>query len=398
MNLSADGASTTAAHHDAAGRGTDAAARLRVLWLIKGLGPGGAERLLVSAAGAHDVGRFELHAAYINPLKGHLVRDLQALGVEVHQLGFADDGRATWVRRLHGLLRYGDFDVVHLHSPLVAGTARLLIRTLPSRRRPALVSTEHNEWRTFALPTRLLNGLTWGLDQAHVAVSDQVRASIRPKRYAARAEVIVHGTDVAALVKARGDREGARRRLGIADHEVVVGTVANYRAQKAYPDLLAAARTVVDTDATTRFLAVGQGPLEAEITARHAELGLGDRFRLLGYQPDPAAVLAACDVFVMASHVEGYPVAIMEALGMGLPVVSTAVGGIPDAVRDGIEGRLVPPGRPAELADALLDVVGDGERRRHMAAAALERGERYDIGHATRRIEALYLAASTDQR
>lgn len=182
-----------------------------------------------------------------------------------------------------------------------------------------------------------------------------------------------------------------RDALGVGPEQVLVGTVANYRAQKAYPDLLAAARAVLDVAPQVRFLAVGQGPLHEEVHALHDQLELGERFVLLGYRSDPEAVLAACDVFVLASHFEGYPIALMEALGIGLPVVATSVGGVVDAVRDGVEGLLVPSGRPEALAEALCTMVGDEALRTRCAAAALERGARYDIAHAVRRIEEIYL-------
>lgn len=364
--------------------------RLRVLWLVKGLGPGGAERLLASAARVHDHDRFALDVAYVLPAKSHLVPDLEAAGVVVHCLGDAGDRPGAWIPRLRRLLAEGRYDIVHLHSPLVAGVARLLSLTARPGRRPRLVSTEHNAWDTFSWPTRLLNGLTWGLDHAHLAVSEEARASVRPRRRSRRVEYLLHGTDLETLDAARAHRARVRQELGVADDEVLVGTVANYRAQKAYPDLLAAARRVLDTSARARFVAVGQGPLEGEIHALHDRLGLGGRFALLGYRPDPEQVLAACDVFVLSSHFEGYPIALMEALAMGLPVVATAVGGVTDAIDDGVEGLLVPPARPEALAEALTTMVGDDALRQRCATAARTAGRRFDIANAVARTEEIY--------
>ena len=114
--------------------------------------------------------------------------------------------------------------------------------------------------------------------------------------------------------------------------------------------------------------------------ALHERLGLGDRVLLLGQRDDAVRVLAACDVFTMASDNEGLPVALMEALALGLPVVATAVGGIPEAVTDGVEGLLVPPSRPGCARPGHRD---DHLRPRssapQMAAAATIAGERFDI-------------------
>jgi glycosyltransferase involved in cell wall biosynthesis len=166
--------------------------------------------------------------------------------------------------------------------------------------------------------------------------------------------------------------------------------VANFRAQTAYPVLLAAGRSAAGRAPHLRVVAVGQGPLESEIRAEHLRLGLGDRFRFLGYRDDALRVLAACDIFTLASHYEGYPVALMEALAVGLPVVATEVGGVPDAVRQGVEGIVVPPGRPELLAGALAELANDPERRRQLADAAMRRGREFDIVSAVRAIEATY--------
>jgi glycosyltransferase involved in cell wall biosynthesis len=363
--------------------------RVRVLWLIKGLGPGGAEHLLLSAARAHDHERYAISVAYLLPWKSTLVDDLRAAGVTVHCLGAHRAHDPRWPLRLRRLLRDHGFDIVHLHSPMVAGVARLVVRTLPRAGRPRVVTTEHNEWWSYVVPTRVVNGVTFALDDAHVAVSEDVRQSV-PRRLRAHVQTLVHGTSVDDAIAARAQRPEARAELGFAADDVVAITVANFRAQKAYPDLLAAVRLAAERAPHLKVVSVGQGPLEAEIRAEHARLGLGDRFRFLGYRDDPLQVLAACDIFTLASRYEGYPIALMEALAVGLPVVATAVGGVPDAVRQGVEGLVVPSARPDLLADALVELATDAARRDRLAAAALKRGRQYDIARAVRQIESLY--------
>jgi L-malate glycosyltransferase len=367
---------------------------LRVLHAVKGLGPGGAERLLCAAAAARDRDAFDYEVAYVLPWKDHVVPQLTASGVRVHCVG-RGAGRVRpvldprWAVRLRGLLRTRNYDVVHVHSPVVAGVVRPIVRSL-GRRRPALVSTEHNGWDTFSLPTRLLNGATYGLDDARFAVSDPVRSSVS-SRYRDRVEVAVHGVRVDEVRAIRTERAAVRNELGIAADDIVVGTVANYLAQKAYPNLFAAAKLALDADPRLTFVAVGQGQLKDEIEAEHANYGFGDRFRLLGYRADAVRVLAGCDIFTLASHFEGLPVALMEALALGLPVAVTAVGGIPDTISDGTEGLLVPPGQPDRLAAAVLAVAGDQHSREKMAAAAYRRGSEFDISRAVRQVEAVYL-------
>lgn len=364
-------------------------AAVRVLWLVKGLGPGGAERLLVDAAGAHDRARFHFECAYLLPWKDALRGPLEEAGVRTTCLEVRREQDLRWAARLRRLLRARPVDVLHAHSPYPAAVARLVVRTLPRALRPRLVYTTHNGWGSFRAATRVLNGLTLPLDDADLVVSGEAHASIWP-RLRPRVEVLVHGIDVERVAKAAGQRDAVRDELGIGPGEVVAGTVANFRAQKDYPNLLAAARALAEQEVSVRIVAVGQGPLEAEIRALHARSDLGDRVLLLGRRDDAVRVMAACDLFVLASAWEGLPVAVMEALALGLPVVATAVGGLPEMVDEGVEGLLVPPGRPDLLAAAVAGLAGDADRRAAMARAARARSGAFDVAHAVARIEQVY--------
>jgi glycosyltransferase involved in cell wall biosynthesis len=342
----------------------------------------------MTAAKRRDADRVDCRVAYLLPHKDALVPAIEAEGVPTVCLGRG--GRhLRWMWRLRRMLRTDPVDVVHAHSPVPAIGARLVLATLPARVRPRMVTTDHNVWESHVAPTRWANTATVFLDDAHLAVAAGVARSM-PRRIRGRVEVLVHGLDPDAVREEAGGRFAARRDLCIRDDELVVVTVANLRRQKAYPDLLAAARLVLDERPDVRFLAAGQGPDEAAIRELHARLGLGERFRLLGYRPDAVRVLAAGDVFCLASHQEGLPVALMEAMVLGLPTVATDVGGVTELVEHGRHGLLVPPGRPELLAAALLELLADPDRRAAMGSAAAARGEAMSAEHAVRRVEDLY--------
>lgn len=351
---------------------------LRILWLIKGLGPGGAEQLLVSAARVADHQRFHYEVAYLRPDKTQLVPALSQAGVKAQRLA---GGRFLWPLTLRKLM--GRFDIVHSHSPMPAGVARIVARTLPRARRPVLVSTEHNVWDNFARPTRLLNALTARRDARRWAVSGQVLRSMWPKLRSGAA-VLVHGIVLSDQEPEAGTRERVRKELGIADDAVVSLTVANLRKEKDYPNLLEAARIALAANPSLVFLAVGQGQLAEDIAALHDELGLGDRFKLLGYRSDVPDLLAAVDIFTLSSTSEGLPVSIMEAMNAGLPVVATAVGGVPEAVTDGESGVVVPPRNSQALAEALLRLAENPDLRRRMGTAGKRLSTRFDIRTAVK--------------
>ena len=361
--------------------------RPKVLWLVKGLGPGGAEQLLLLSAKVADHDRFDYRVAYVRPDKTHLVPEFEALGITPTRLGAVTGGKLSWIRELRSLLR--EVDVVHSHSPVLASVARLLSLTLPKRQRPALVATEHSEWTGHKRGTRWANGLSGVIDDKTWAVSQQVLDTLRGPRKAATT-VLIHGVDPQSVQRAPATREQVRSELGIAEDEILVLTVANLRRLKDYPNLLQAATTAVEREPRLRFAAVGQGPLEAEIAALHQRLGLGDRFQLLGFRRDIPELMAASDVFVLGSAHEGLPVAIMEAFAAGLPVVATRVGGVPEQVREGQEGLLVPAQDPAALADAIVTLAQNDTLRRQMAAASLERSADFDIRRAVAEQERAY--------
>jgi glycosyltransferase involved in cell wall biosynthesis len=362
---------------------------VRVLWLTKGLGRGGAEWLLVTTARRRDRERLSVRVAYLLPYKTALVGELEAEAVPVACLGYRNALDPRWLTALRRSMIQEPVDIIHAHNPVMAVGARIVAHSLPRRLRPRVVVTDHNVWYGYKRVSRWADGLTSPLDDARLTVCEAVRASL-PAPIQRRSRVVVQGVEVEQVRALLAERAAVRAELGLDGGELVVGTVGNLRVQKAYPDLLAAAREVVDRLPDIRFVAVGQGPLEAEIRAIHERLGLGDRFLLVGYRADAVRVMAACDVFVLASLYEGLGVAIMEALALGLPVVATAVGGVREVVEHGREGLLVPPGRPRELAAALVTLLTDDERRQRMAEAAAQRGALLSIDPAVRRTEAMY--------
>ena len=137
-------------------------------------GPGAPSSCCVSHARVGDHARFSYTAAFVVPWKDHMVARLAEAGVPARSIGRGRRGGLGWPWRVLALVRSGEFDVVHAHSPLLAVPARLSARTVPRSRRPAVVSTEHNVWERYSPVTRWLNAVTCGLDQHRWAVSRRV--------------------------------------------------------------------------------------------------------------------------------------------------------------------------------------------------------------------------------
>jgi glycosyltransferase involved in cell wall biosynthesis len=360
----------------------------RVLILIKGLGRGGAEQLLASAAPHLDHARFRYEVAYLLPVKDALAAELARHGMAVTCLG--DDGGRGWLRRLKELVRERRIDLVHAHLPYAAIGARVALR---GSDRPRLVYTEHNVWESYKPPTYWANLATFARNDHVFCVSDQVRSSIRyprPLRWRRLppTETLYHGLDPATAAAPAPD--GVREELGVGPTTPLVGTVANFRAEKAHGDLLRAAALVRRSVPDVRFVLVGQGPLEGQVRSEAERLGLGDTVIFAGFREDVPRVAAALDVFALSSRHEGLSIALMEAMALGRPPVVTSVGGLPELVTHDRNGLLVPPGDPGALAAGIVSVLEDPVLADRLGQAARRRAADFDIRTAIGRMEAVY--------
>jgi glycosyltransferase involved in cell wall biosynthesis len=345
------------------------------------------EQLLLGMAKHLADEPLEIDIAYVLPHKRALVADFSALGLRTVCLG--DGGRRRWPLRLRRHLRDNRYDVVHTHSPVPAVAARVL-----SPAGTALVHTEHNVWPRLHRLTYWGNVLTHRRNDAVIAVSEAVAASLRPPRFlpwllSCPVDVVLQGIDAAEFRSTPARRAEARRAFGLGE-EPVLGTVGNLTAKKDHRTLLAAFAELRDSYPTARLLVAGTGPLESELRAFAGLLNLTDAVTFLGMRDDVPAVLAALDLFVLSSRHEGLPIALLEALAAGLPCVVTSVGGVPEVVQHGREGYLVPAGEPSLMAVAMAKIVEDPRLRAAMSTRAVETATAFDLAPAVRRTAELY--------
>jgi glycosyltransferase involved in cell wall biosynthesis len=368
--------------------GTSDGPRTRVLLLIKGLGRGGAEQLLVNAVEHGDRSRFDYEVAYLLPWKDAFAPDLEGLGVPVTCL---DGGRGLgWVGRLRALVRERGVGLIHVHSPYVAA----MVRSAFGRRRPVLVTTEHNVWERYHRSTYWANAVTFSRNDHVFAVSDEVRESIRypgPFRFLRMPplETLHHGIDLDRVVAAPSPT-GVREELGISPDAHVVGTVANFKPHKGYEYMLQVAAHVARKRPEVRFVFVGQGPMEERMLGEARRLGIADTVVFAGFREDALRVVRTFDVFAMSSVHEGLPLALLEAMALGCPPVATRVGGVRAVIEDGVSGLTVAPREPVPQADLILALLEDPALRGRLAAGARERAAAFDVRVAIRRIEAVY--------
>jgi glycosyltransferase involved in cell wall biosynthesis len=231
-----------------------------------------------------------------------------------------------------------------------------------------------------------------------IAVSASVGRFLAQQRYVPqeRIEIVYNGVPLGAFGSPPPDPwapRGAcawRQEQEIPAAHAVVAIVGRLHPIKGHGDFLEAARRVAAEIPDVTFVIVGDGDLLPDLERRAREPGLAGRIRFLGHRSDVPQVLAGVDIKVIASLSEGIPLTLYEALWAGCAVVSTAVGGLPELLRDADNALLVAPGDPVTLATAVLRLLRDRELRGRIAASGQATALRFDIEESVRRQEAIY--------
>ncbi|MDQ1048320.1 glycosyltransferase [Streptomyces sp. V4I2] len=362
----------------------------RICEVIKTLNVGGAEVLLVERLRRAPRTDREYTVVFLQADTEELVEALREDGVTVVDLR---SGR-LWLRyaRLIGVVRRLAPDVVNFHSPLVAAVLRPALRLM--RRRPLLVSTVH-QVRYHPL-TMLLDRHTRRLDDQTVAVSSLV-ADAPTVRGARRVRTRVHGVDVAAQQSWARQTAQVRDEFGLPADAFLLVCVASLSPKKNHALLIEAAARVLAERPDALFVLAGDGPLREQVLADIDRRGLRERFRYLGLVPGAGRLVAAADILLLSSTHEGLPVVVMEALAAGVPVVSTAVGGIPELIHDNRNGILTPPGSPEVLAEGVLRAMRP-EVHRVLAAGARADAAKVDVSETADWFDDLYLSMMAEAR
>ena len=297
---------------------------------------------------------------------GALEARARAAGLDVHGLPLRGDLSLRASAMLAGLLRRTRPDVLQLHDPHALAAGLLAARAAPPAR---IVATRRVD---FPLRGRL-SRWKYRSSRGVIAVSRKIAGLLQTDGIPAdRIRLVYEG--VPDRPAAPGGRE-ALRELGVPDGCPVVGNVAALTDHKDHATLIEAAALVRRRLPETRFVCVGEGELRPRLEALCRERGLLDRWIFAGFRHDLDRLIPAFTVFCLSSHMEGLGTSLLDAMAFSRPVVATAAGGIPEAVEDGMTGRVVPVRDPAALAGALVEVLGDPQRARALGDAGRRRFE-----------------------
>ncbi len=348
----------------------------RVIHLSKMTGTAGSEgHLLVLLPGLRVRG-LDAHLWILvepdNPVDDYVDR-AHALGIPVERVVIRRHLAPGLWRELAARFRQFRPAIVHthlLHADLYG---------IPAARRasvPTIVSSRHNDdpFRR-RLPMRRLHRWLWSQCQAGIAISEAIRQfCIREEGVApGKISTVHYGLDPATVQAPPGARESLRASLGLPGGTLLVGSVCRLIEQKGLAYGLRGFAQVADDAPDAHYVLAGDGPLRGELEAEARALGLAARIHFLGWRSDAYAIMTGLDVLLAPSLWEGFGLVFLEAMALGLPIISTRVSAVPEVVADGETGWLVPPGDAGAIAGALRDALQDPAERQARGAAGRHR-------------------------
>lgn len=345
---------------------------LHVAHGVLSLDVGGLERIVLALA---RTAREQGHRVSVVCVerRGKLYAEAEAAGATVVSLDKPAGRLPEYATKARAALDELRPDVLHTHQ---IGAAWYLGRAAADRGGPPVLHTEHgnvfanhNTWWQAAKARLFFRRAARTIDR-FCCVSDEIAAEVTRWRTVPRrkVEVVPNGiaTDPPADLPPAAE---VRAALGIPADAAVVGTVGRLAEEKRQDRLVRAAAGLRDAVPGLRLLLVGDGDRRAELEQLARDCGVADRVHFAGYQNRPEKYLQVMDVFALTSRTEGFPVSLLEAWLAGVPVVCSAVGGIPSVVTHGADGLLFPPDDEAALTAALRRVLEDRPLRERLAAA-----------------------------
>jgi glycosyltransferase involved in cell wall biosynthesis len=335
--------------------------------------------------------------------EGDLITDFEEYSAQHHYISISKKPNIFSVIKLYRLIKQNDIQMVHTHGGVAGLWGRFAAFFVPGVKTVYTLHGIHylNYKSTVLRYFHILIERFWAkFTDAIICVADSEQRKANENRLfpPEKGVIIRYGIDFKPPAVSGTDLMNFKKSIGCDENTTLLLNVARLHRQKGQPWLLEAYRDVVREIPNTRLLIVGDGPERAAIGQQIRELKLTEQVLLLGFRQDVHDLLAFADIFVLSSLWEGLPLAIIEAMGMGKPIVSTNVDGIAEIIEDQQQGLLVAPRDSQGLAQAMLKMLQNRDLAQQLGRAAQKKVlKMYDIDTMTRNIEHLYLKLIQDK-
>jgi glycosyltransferase involved in cell wall biosynthesis len=366
--------------------------KIKILQVIDEAGIGGGQKHLYWLAKYLDKKIFEL--IVVCGGEGCLSRQLSVLGIDCISLPKRLGLSMFW--KLRRAVKRVCPDIVHTHGTTAGVWGRLAAWKIS---RPYLVHSLHGihylnypgSLRKFLgiISEKLLSRFTERI--ICVSESDQKQGLAYKLFSPKQAKVIHNGVETKDSVEESKVRQ-VKEELKLDGNQIVVGTVGRLKREKGHIYLLAAAYLLKESLPQARFVIVGDGPLKDFLLAQTSKLQLEERVLFVGAREDVAALIQTFDIFVLPSLWEAFGMVLIEAMSQAKPVIATKVGGIVEIVEDQVNGLLIPARDPNKLAESILFLSENPNKRTHLGRKARLRSEDFSLDRMITGYQWLYLS------
>lgn len=368
--------------------------RISVCHVSAGGAWAGAEVQVVTLLRAlSDCSEITLHAIVLH--EGRLAHELRSFGVVVKVVSEQQKSFSTVISECSEFVKSMNIQILHSHNYKENLVALLLSRLC---RVPHLVRTEHGHPEPYSVVHNLKHWCVLAADRLAAKYTAARIVSVSSdlgeywKRYTDPQRVtVIHNAVDLERVRSTFDPVEAKQRLGIPGDSFVIGIAARLECIKRHDLFIATANYLAGKIPKSLFVIAGGGRQKECLQRLILESGLQERVALLGERSDVYDVLRAMDILLICSDHEGIPMVMLEAMALGVPVVSRKVGGIPEVIRDGVNGILIPSDSPEDLGRACLSIFNNPRLRVNlMQVACDEIHQRYSAEKHARTIVDLY--------
>lgn len=357
--------------------------KLKLLHLNAGTNLGGTETMLLRFLDKVDKTRFQVSVgAFFN--NGPLLAEVKKRGFEAIEFRINNEFNPFEVLsalvKLYRFLKTKKIDIIHQYGFYTNIFGRIVSRMAKI---PIVITGLRMEKFGNNGFHSLLERMTANWSDLYISVSEKGRKLMFEKRWVPKEKVVVVHNGI--------ETDWAKSRI-TDTAQPRIGMIADFNKYKAQQDLVVAASEVLKKFPNAKFVLAGEGETKKNIFKMIKYLGLDSNFVLNGFVGDVRKILSELSIFVLATHTEGLPVSIIEAMLFGLPVVASRVGGIPELVEDGVTGILVKPESSEELACVITELLANPEKANRMGEMGKLRVKQYfTIEQMMQKLESLYL-------